>query len=186
MRWEEIKSLEVYSLLDWRRSSEEGLFLSRLMYCLKGEFRQDGWDLMALRFLSQWTLLKEKSSPVRDSLQKGTVLLVPAPPRFPGQRDHATAFAQGLSEYLDAPIYLGLRKKIPQGSWVQKQLGRGQRARLEVEHQGSPPSYLTKEWTVIFVDDLITTGATARAVAAAFRKTECQFVVWTLARRSLD
>lgn len=109
--------------------------------------------------------------------------LVPAPmhPRRRRERgfNQATDIAEQLGRQLDIPVDSGLVRRVRQVR-SQRELNRAQRlANLKdvFEIRGTPPP------RVAIVDDVVTTGATARALAmnlkaAGTRKVE----IWALAR----
>lgn len=104
----------------------------------------------------------------------GTVCVVPMP--MPWQRrlfrgiDHAQVIAEGVARVLDVPTRRVLRRGngSPQVSLAlserRRRAGRGMRLRSSAESVLRPIS------TVILVDDVSTTGATARAAARLIRR----------------
>ncbi len=188
MSWTEERRLKVYSLLDWQRGETSDQFLSRLIYSLKGGELKKAWRGLALEFLSRWQRQAQQGSYRSGELLGQNILLIPAPPAQKGDKDHALEFSRALGDLLDAPVWRGLRRTHPTGKgWVQKRLGRFQRGQLQLERDPGRcfPSQLEGRWFV-FVDDLITSGSTARAARAALSGLKKQdFLCWTLLRRSL-
>ncbi|MGZ6460356.1 MAG: ComF family protein [Bdellovibrio sp.] len=112
------------------------------------------------------------------------LIIVPAPAKKFGDHDHAYLFAEGLSHALGATLLPCLKKhslKSQRGS------GRGERALLEMEivENISKDVDFSPNTLWIFVDDILTTGATARAAHKALGSPQ-NFEIWTLAYRSLS
>jgi len=102
-------------------------------------------------------------------------VLVPAPPSKKYKTDHALDFSRALEKRTGYPIVRGLQRV---DGLEQKGLTREKRRQIKLNCTlGVPPGL-----TIIFVDDLITTGATARAAWLAFQKPSA-FEAWTLACR---
>ncbi|MCK7546894.1 ComF family protein [Marinobacter koreensis] len=126
------------------------------------------------RFLEQD--LREEPSPE-------TLALVPAP-MHPGRRrqrgfNHADDIAEGLAKHLTLPIHAGLirraRRTTPQRALTRAQRLDNLRDVFEVSHE--PPS------DIAIVDDVVTTGATARVMAANLLEAGARHVeIWALAR----
>lgn len=93
-----------------------------------------------------------------------------------GEPDHAALFAEGLAQALGGNMKDLQRIDQPQeGSQKQKDV----EARREI--QFLPPQNALTD-SVIFVDDIITSGATAQAAYEALGRPK-HYQVWTLASR---
>jgi predicted amidophosphoribosyltransferase len=112
------------------------------------------------------------------------ILFIPAPARIAGSDDHASHFAKELSTLFGSPARKCLRRVSLR---EQKSKSREERAenKLELidgslERSGSGDS----PRKIIFIDDLIVSGETARAAYIALGRPG-DFEVWTIAFRPL-
>lgn len=158
--------LNVMSLWDWREDSNRRL--ESLIYGLKGGGLASVQKRLAWYWVEKATRLHQKVDP--------RAIIVPAPPMIPGYPDHAWGLANALSDLLHRPLILALER---QNQGEQKTKGRGGRLGIELRKVGDLPLECPQ---VIFVDDVITTGATAMAAKKAL-KAHRGFFVWTLAER---
>ena len=160
------------SLFHWKPGESD--LLSNLILNLKGAGASMAWDFYAASFAQKYV----PALPVGRRLR-----LVPAPSKTGGP-DHATLFAQALARHCGAEFCPCLRK-ISQAS--QRGGSRGDRALIEMELV-EKNTVMPEDWSEvlwIFVDDIVTTGSTARAAELALGRPP-HFEVWVLAERSLS
>ena len=156
-------------LFDWH--GENHVFVQRMIESLK----QGGPD-----FIFRRLALECFSRFVHHSFwfQNQEVFFVPAPPREEGSLDHARAFAEALAFYFGGEVLLILERKNKNPN--QKFKSRKERSLLEFYRKNS-----SKKGTFVFVDDVLTSGSTARAAFRALDRPS-QFFIFTLAwRRSV-
>lgn len=155
-----------HALFDW--VPDQNRCLSLLLKQLKGgrlSCASHYWgDLLTTQALS----LKK-----RRRLQ--SVVLVPAPAKRRGDRDHAYLLAEKIAEITGWPIYGGLERSM---AIETKSLNRSRRAKMTMQNHEK----ITANSCVIFVDDVVTTGSTAMAAKRALGPT-MSFEIWCLARR---
>jgi predicted amidophosphoribosyltransferase len=172
----QIQKLQVEALFRWIPGKQE--VLSKLLRSLKGRGTEKFWRYYAEEFLRRhW-----KEVPVQKRF-----LLVPAPSRG-GEKDHAYYFVKALSEAgVGFELYNCLSRENANVS--QKKRTRSQRQRTAM---GWAENFTLKEFNtksvgkhIIFVDDVVTTGSTARAAWRTLGKPR-DFAVWALAQRGLS
>jgi predicted amidophosphoribosyltransferase len=146
--------------------------LSLLVESLKGIHMTQAWRFWAKEVL--WGIVQEDCGHNIINADHFTPTLVPAPSSS-GRRDHAFLLAQGLHELTGWELKNCLQRTTQQ---QQKELDK--RARLRVSLQASEK--ISDEQAVLFIDDVMTTGATAQAAYLALGRPKNFFIV-TLAYR---
>ena len=151
------------SLVVWTKENE--LFVRNLVSSFKGEHSKWLWDSMIKEYLV-WNRIEAKAEAV----------IVPSPGRS-NKVDHAYWFACALGRELDLPVCDSL--VLHNQKRAQKGLKRKDRTQREMRAKGE----LFQE--VIFVDDVVTTGATARAAQKALKYPK-SFTVLAFACRPME
>lgn len=164
-----VEGLDVYYLTEW--VPEENPPLSVLARALKGSREGETWrHLAALFFDAHFRRARER------------VVLVPCPARIDRDEesppDHAGLFAQGLSEIA------GLQsRRLLLHSSGKKQKSQGRSAR-KARSFGVIEDGFDARQRYVFIDDILTTGATASAALKALGSPG-RGEVWCFAYRSL-
>lgn len=147
--------------------------LSLLIEGLKGGRLKKAWQFWATQLVTSFptdfpTLLQaEFQNPV----------IVPGPRPKTQDCDHALVFAQSLGNLTGWKIKDCLQKESAQS---QKGLGKLERQLIEL----SSSEIFSDDQAVIFVDDVVTTGATAKAAYLALGKPKKFFVLALACRES--
>lgn len=170
------RPLEVVSLFEWIPGQQE--VLSRLVMALKGHDRRALWKYYAQCFWQRHLI----SFPAVDK----RILLVPSPSRTL-RVDHASLFTLGLQEAMGGAICNVLQREPD--FIEQKRKSKEQRlaVRFQWAENFSAAQFrrLSRGHRIVFVDDVVTTGSTAKAAWKALGKPE-DFTIWSLAQRSLS
>lgn len=145
--------VQVYSPFLW---AAQDPWLGPLIQGQKGGLRTRVYGDLAQRFWSQCLL--------RGWGALGGVL-VPAPPRRQGHRDHAHIWAEALARSSGWPVLTCLDREGG-GGVKQRWLSRGERLQVRMRAR----SRLEPGRPVVFVDDVVTSGATAHAAFRALRE----------------
>lgn len=160
------EGIPVFSLYRWG-TGRKGEQIKELISSLKGDNGE-----RALRKLAHEFSLLRMGEAVQDEL-----IFCPAPASVPGNIDHAYLWAQVLSEKWCSPMVNILKRG---SSEVQKTLSVDQRRETVLELKNGCKRPL--EAKIIFADDVITSGSTARAAWIALGRPP-RFEVWTVACR---
>lgn len=173
---QETKPYATRALFEWNPGQSD--LLSHLVLSLKGPGHKKVWSFYASKFAQAFS----------ETLPTGKkIYVIPAPANKPNRRDHAYLWAEALASSLGATLLPGLEKAGPGGSGKQRRKDRGERALIELKAnvnytEGVP---FSEAPLIIFADDILTTGATARAAHVALGSPP-HFEVWVLAKRSLS
>lgn len=163
---------KVKTLFFWQDSSVR---IPQLLRDLKGPLTALAMKRIAFEMAKSRRFLLEK--PYKE------YMMFPCPSRRPYMKDHSFGLALALSELFSAKLRPDLLlSKSGFASGPQKRLNRFSRlSRDRIECIGELPS----EASVIFIDDLVTTGSTA---IAAYKALGCptDFEVWAIACRKRE
>lgn len=167
----------VRALYNWRPGESD--MLSSLVLALKGSRQRRHWTYYA-------QVMAQRASSTLPPGRK--ICVVPAPAKRVGQKDHAYHWGTCLAEALGA-TFLPCLEKVPssQDHAKQREKDRGERALLEMAahvNYSEMSGFLTDP-LIIFADDILTTGATARAAYQALGSPP-HFEVWVLSERGLS
>ncbi len=159
----------VYSLFTWNEDTA-----SLLRPFLHGFKR--GWALQAA-----WSWAVRHSSERSAFGRLAQPRFVVPPASIVGQRDHAYALAQAFARQWGSEEPLAFRwLNAPEGRG-QKHLSASERAERRFQPLGTCEN-LQASRSLVFIDDVVTTGSTAMAAYMALGDPE-SFEVWTLACR---
>jgi len=155
---------KIYSMFLYQEESEE---IKCMINSLKGGWGVDVHKRLAKKFIAKWLST--------NNAQK--FVFVPAPPRILGAKDHAYRWAEALSRELNTNVSCPLRR-----------VTQDEQKRLQKKARWTRKLICSQDFNnsfpIVFLDDLITTGATAYAAWEALNKPQ-NFQVWTLAYRPL-
>lgn len=173
---QEVHKLKVEALYEWIPGQQE--VLSKLVRALKGNRSEKQWHHYAEEFLRRRWI---------ERATKKAYLLVPAPSRD-GKNDHAQHFVNGLvAAHAGLELYNCLSRDCGAGSQKKRKRSERQRTTMEWAENITQADFNAKAAGkhIIFVDDVVTTGSTARAAWRTLGKPR-DFAVWALAQRGLS
>lgn len=152
-------------LIDW--TSENDSFIRAVLMSLKGSRRSLFFEVLAKEFFMRVQYL---SSLRRDH----PLILIPCPSKN-SSKDHGFFWAKALSKRLNLSVQQALGPLDPHSNQKTKNLSlRGDRKfLLKVDGKNLSNKNL------VFVDDVVTSGATAKAAYLALGKPE-SFMVWSI------
>lgn len=151
--------------------SYQSVYLAAAINALKGgDFRED-LTLIAHQLIRTRLLAERPPLPT-------PVLIVPCPSRIKSGYDHAVALALAIGELTCWEVGRDFLSPSAPMEHSQKQKKRGER--LERRFLARPELDLSPYGTILFVDDVVTTGATTRAAWSALGEPE-NFEVWCVA-----
>lgn len=161
--------IQTRSLFDWGSHNDAGI--RRLVLSLKGGAGDRAlWRELSVALARSWIEAREGHGWV----------IVPSPPRKHGHEDHAVLLARMLGNLLGIEVRPALRRRDSRRR--QKRLGRLARRAQSPHDQFEVIDRGNKYRRVLFVDDVVTTGATATGAWESLGRPK-HFQVWSIARR---
>jgi predicted amidophosphoribosyltransferase len=151
----------VRTLFLWKRNDKSRI--EHLVRTLKVARFIEGYVPLAKELCYQFSYVKN-------------ACFVPIPPSIEGQSDHADLLAQALAEVSDQQFRRCLRWRFKGSS--QKLKTRSERMRVKIELEGDVDDH----FKYILVDDVVTTGSTAKAAIKALGPNK-NIELWTVACR---
>ena len=166
-------------LIDW--SSKNDYFIRSVIQSLKGTANSPLFSLLAKEFFFR---IKQLPLVLNDQ----PFVFIPCPPRIPKENlfsfsflrepplfDHGFFWAKALSEQTGWPVNSSLSRQPENKSQKKKNIT----ARRQAGFLTSKKERRFKNHSVIFADDVVTSGATAAAAKLALNSPAC-FMVWSL------
>jgi predicted amidophosphoribosyltransferase len=155
---------ELYSLFEWRSE-----LVGHLIHALKQGQRPSAFERLSL-----WFSLR------RSHFGKiGPCVFIPSPPKANCEEDHAVLWGQALARRWKSELWMGLQREDQEEQKRRRLSQRGERRLRVVKNLKDINSGSRR---IIFVDDVYTSGATARAAFEALGQ-PTGFEVWTVACR---
>jgi predicted amidophosphoribosyltransferase len=164
-------AIEVWSLFSWSLLNDSDL--RPLIYALKG----GGLEPVFLKLAEHFSF--ERGLERLQAHYQDAVLVMPPSSvsgRARAQNDHAWQWAHALGQIWQIPVWDGFAATGPSKSQKQQSLMERQKRELVATEP------LPQQKQIIFVDDVITSGATAFAAWKALLSPK-HFQVWTIASR---
>ncbi len=167
-----------FSLYSWQPHVSD--LISSYVYYLKSTFSYSAWSVISEEFLNH----------VKLEINIQNALLVPIPSST--GRNHSLYFAKNLSELTKTPYKQLLNYvKTDQPSQSQKQKNKQERAEQSFVIDEKFTDIIHNYKCIVFVDDIVTTGATYTAAQQAVRQLlsghgnnlNMQFFLWTAFKR---
>lgn len=180
-------SFQIHAQYDWNAKNDS--LLRPLVYGLKGGRQSQAFLTLAERF--SFHLSESRLGPVVSaqlSTELSPLVFIP-PPRRSASPDHAFCWGKALSGIWNFPLIDALvwdDDADCEGA-TRKTSTQKRKSRLERRQRKFKPGPLSEaipaQAGVIFVDDVVTTGATAEAAYVALGRPK-PFVVWAIAYRA--
>lgn len=166
--------IEGASLWDWVPGKNEAL--SSLLLTMKGGIQRKAYHFYAQRLVQQRQKFAQNTC-------DGEMIFIPAPPSGHEIHDHAFALSQALSNILGTKTERILAKTTLSH---QRELNLDERGRISLKldenFSRDQAARIIDGKTVVFVDDVVTTGSTAIAAKAILHNCK-RFEVLCLAQR---
>ena len=163
---------QAYSQYEWSPGQSD--IFSSMVLSLKGKYSRRYWARLAAEFVQKRLSLEMQNRPIK---------IVPAPSSS-GKKDHAFWWGETLARELKADFVPCLQKATKRSQRGQSRQQRS-KLRISVDEKYSDQIDSSSEALWVFVDDILTTGATAHAAYEALGSPP-HFEVWVLGYRSLS